>query len=563
MNGFDPLTFLLAIGLLLLAGRLLGELAGRLRQPPVLGEIIAGIVLGPTIFGRFAPDAFEALFPAEGPAAHARGGLATFAVVMFMFVAGMEVDLSTIWRRGRAAIAVSITGIVVPFGLGLAAALLFPATLGREPGPSDLVFTLFFATALSISALPVIARTLMDLNLYRSDVGMVVIAAAVFNDLVGWIVFALILGLVGDVGHSPWMTIGWVVGFSALMLTLGRWLLHRSLPFIQAHLSWPAGVMGFALTLALFGAAITEWIGVHALFGAFLAGVALGDSTHLRERTRSSINQFVSSGLAPLFFTTIGLSVDFVAHFDLPLTLLVLVIACIGKVLGCAWGARRAGMERRESWAVGFGMNARGAMEIILGLIALRAGIIGETLFVSLVVMALVTSMMSGPIMSRVLRRPRVRRLVDFMTPAGFRSPLVATTRDAAIRELCAALAAQARLPAARLERAVLEREALQSTGLGNGVAVPHARMRELTGGALLAVGLSERGLDFDAPDGAPAHVVFLAITPHDDAGVQLDLLADIGRIFSDAEIRDRALAVRSFVELQALLKIEGGGGHG
>jgi mannitol/fructose-specific phosphotransferase system IIA component (Ntr-type) len=232
-------------------------------------------------------------------------------------------------------------------------------------------------------------------------------------------------------------------------------------------------------------------------------------------------------------------------------------------VLGCAWGARRAGMERRESWAVGFGMNARGAMEIILGLIALRAGIIGETLFVSLVVMALVTSMMSGPIMSRVLRRPRVRRLVDFMTPAGFRSPLVATTREAAIRELCAALALQARLPAARLERAVLEREALQSTGLGNGVAVPHARMRELTGGALLAVGLSERGLDFDAPDGAPAHVVFLAITPHDDAGVQLDLLADIGRIFSDAAIRDRALAVRSFVELQALLKIEGGGGHG
>lgn len=561
MNGFDPLYFLLAIGLLLLAGRLLGELAVRLRQPPVLGEIIAGILLGPTILGRVAPDAFITLFPADGPSAHARGGLATFAVVMFMFVAGMEVDLSTIWRRGRAAVAVSLAGMIVPFTLGLGAALLIPEALGREPGTSSTVFSLFFATALAISALPVIARTLMDLNLFRSDVGMVVIAAAVFNDLVGWIVFALILGLVGGEGHSIWMTVGWVLGYAALMLTLGRYLLHKSLPFIQAHLSWPSGVLSFALILALFGAAITEWIGVHALFGAFLVGVALGDSTHLRERTRTSIDQFVTGGLAPLFFTTIGLSVDFVANFDPLLTLLVLVIACAGKILGCAWGARRAGMVRREAWAVGFGMNARGAMEIILGLIALRAGIIGEHLFVALVIMALVTSMMSGPLMEWVLRRPRVRKLADFVTPGAFRSPLAAATREDAIRELSETLAVRARLPVADVQRAVLAREALQPTGVGNGVAVPHARMPMLTNGPLLAVGLSAKGIDFDAPDGAPAHLVFLILTQQADDGAQLELLADIGRIFQNPDISARVLEVKSFVELQALLKIEGHGG--
>lgn len=561
MNEFDPLHFLLAIGLLLLAGRLLGELAARLRQPPVLGEIIAGILLGPTIFGRVAPGAFEALFPAEGPAAAARGGLATFAVVMFMFVAVMEVDLSTIWRRGRAAVAVSLAGMLVPFALGLGAALLIPEALGREPETSSAVFSLFFATALAISALPVIARTLMDLNLFRSDVGMVVIAAAVFNDLVGWIVFALILGMVGGEDHSIWMTVGWVLGYAALMLTLGRFLLHKSLPFIQAHLSWPSGVLSFALILALFGAAITEWIGVHALFGAFLVGVALGDSAHLRERTRTSIDQFVTGGLAPLFFTTIGLSVDFVANFDPLLTLLVLVIACAGKILGCAWGARRAGMVRREAWAVGFGMNARGAMEIILGLIALRAGIIGEELFVALVIMALATSMMSGPLMEWVLRRPRVRKLVDFLTPGAFRSPLAATSSEDAIRELSETLAVRARLPLAEVQRAVLAREAMQPTGVGNGVAVPHARMPMLTNGPLLAVGISEQGIDFNAPDGAPAHLVFLILTPQADDGAQLELLADIGRIFQNPASCERVLGVKSFVELQALLKIEGHGG--
>ncbi|HZJ71360.1 MAG TPA: cation:proton antiporter, partial [Planctomycetota bacterium] len=334
MSGDDTLSFLLALGVLLGLGRALGELAYRLKQAPVLGEIVAGILLGPTVFGRVAPHAFETLFPATGPVAIARDGLAGFVVTLFMLVAGMEVELSTIWRRGRAAFAVSLTGIAIPFLLGLAAALFAPAALGAEPGADPTVFTLFFAIALSISALPVIARTLLDLNLYRSDMGMVVIASAVFDDLVGWIVFAIVLALLQHGEHSTATTVTLVAGYAALMLTAGRWLIHRALPLIQAHLSWPAGVLGFALVLALFGAATTQWIGVHALFGAFMAGVALGDSRHLRENMRTTIERFVSSGLAPLFFATIGLGVDFYAHFDPALTVLVIVIACAGKVLG-------------------------------------------------------------------------------------------------------------------------------------------------------------------------------------------------------------------------------------
>jgi len=557
MNAHDSLMLLLALGLLLLVGRGLGELALRFRQPPILGEILAGILLGPTVLGRLAPAMSASVFPAEGPVAVARHGLAMFAVTLFMFVAGMEVDLSTVWRRGRAALAVSLTGIVVPFAFGLVAALLMPQALGRETGADPTVFVLFFATALSISALPVIARTLLDLNLYKSDLGMVVIAAAIVDDLLGWIIFAVILALIGEGGRDVGSTVLLVLGYAALMLTLGRWLIDRSLPFLQAHLSWPAGVLGFAIILALFAGALTEWIGVHALFGAFLAGVALGDSRHLRERMRSTIDQFVTAGLAPLFFTTIGLNVDFAANFDATLVALVLVIACLGKVLGCGFGARWAGTPKREAWAVGFGMNARGAMEIILGLIALRAGIIGERLFVALVLMAIATSVMSGPLMELALARPRPRRLVDLLVPGMFKNPLLATTSKDAILHLAGAMAQEARLDVPAVQRAVLARERIQATGLGDGLAVPYARIPGLPA-PLLGVGISRTGLDFDAPDGRPVHLVFLLLTPPDDDGAQIELMADIGRIFRHAEIRERAMEISGFTELRALLRVDG-----
>jgi Kef-type K+ transport system membrane component KefB len=203
---------------------------------------------------------------------------------------------------------------------------------------------------------------------------MIIIAAAIFNDLAGWIIFAMILGMMEhQSGHGMGIvqTIGLTLLFAAGTLTLGRWLIHRVLPWVKAYTSWPGGILGFALALALLAAALTEYIGVHAIFGSFLVGVAIGDSSHLREQTRMVIHQFVSFIFAPLFFASIGLTVDFVRHFDVGLVLAVLVIACVGKVGGCGLGARWSGIPSHEAWALGFGMNARGAMEIILGLLAL------------------------------------------------------------------------------------------------------------------------------------------------------------------------------------------------
>jgi len=557
LSHHDLTVFFTSVALLLMSARICGELAQRAGQPAVLGELLAGILLGPTGLGSVLPELTRSLFPTEGPVAVALDGVTTLAIVLFLLVAGMEVDLSVIWRQGRTALSVGVAGIVLPFVLGLAAGMGAPVAFGMSPESDRITFAVFLAAALSISALPVIAKTLLDLNLYRSELGMIVIAAAVLNDLFGWIVFATVLGMMGP-GDAPAMdvgtTIGLTLGFTLLVLTLGRWAIHRSLPWIQAHSTWPGGVIGLALTLALFGAAFTQWIGIHGIFGAFLVGVAVGDSAHLRERTRTIISQFISFIFAPLFFASIGVTVDFAEHFDLALSAAVLALACTGKVIGCALGARWSGMPRREAWAVGFGMNARGAMEIILGLLALRYGLINERMFVALVVMAIGTSMISGPTMRKLLRLEKPFRLNEVLDPKAFVRTLAAVDRFAAIRELAGPLCASQGLDRAKVESAALAREAMMATGIGHGLAVPHARIEDLSRSAV-AVGISVDGIDFDAPDSQPAHLIFLILTPINDDGAQVKVLAEIARRFSDGPTAGDAVAVRSFTEFLAILK--------
>jgi mannitol/fructose-specific phosphotransferase system IIA component (Ntr-type) len=266
------------------------------------------------------------------------------------------------------------------------------------------------------------------------------------------------------------------------------------------------------------------------------------------------IDEFVSFIFAPLFFASVGLHANFIAAFDWKLVLLVLVIACAGKIIGCFAGARFGGLGRRESWAVAFGMNSRGTMEIILGLLALQYGVIGQPMFVALLIMALFTSMISGPAMQRLLRRGRPARVIDFLLPKAFVPRLSASSAPAAIVELSEVLAAAADLSPRAVQTAVLARERSMSTGLGNGVAVPHAKVYSLSG-PFVALGLSACGFDFKAREVQPAHVVFLLLTPRGEPAMQIHLLADIARLFRDPNLSEEALTAASLTELLSLLK--------
>ena len=557
MTPHQIMVMLLSLGVLLAAAHLLGELAQRMRQPAVLGELLAGVLLGPTVLGRLSPELFALLFPAEGPNAIALNTIATLAIVLFLMVAGIEVDLSTIWRQGRTGAKIGLASMIVPFLFALGAAWLLPQALGRQPDADPLIFMLFLAVAISISALPVIAKTLMDMDLYRTDLGMVVVSAAIFNDLVGWLVFAVLLGLMGGEsaanGRGIAATIGLALTFAAGVFTIGRWLIHKTLPFVQAYTRWPGGEMSFALILALLGAAFTEWIGIHAILGAFLTGAAIGDSSHLRERTRVTIDHFVSFIFAPVFFASIGLKVDFLTYFDLPLVLTVLLGTCACKLAGGALGARWGGMGPREAWSVGFAMVSVGAMGIIVGLLALEAGIISQRLFVALVIMAIGTSMLSGPSMRYILRPPKKWRLQDTLNSKLFFRNLGALTRREAVHEVTAAACEAAGLDARVIEAAVWEREEALSTGIGQGVALPHARIEGLLE-PIVAVGISDTGIDFDAPDGKPANVIFLILTPAANPSIQLVISSEIARLFRRQHIFERVMRTRGYTDFLALI---------
>ncbi|MEM9296420.1 MAG: cation:proton antiporter [Planctomycetota bacterium] len=566
----DVTTFLLGVGVLLGAARLMGEVARLLGQPMVLGEILAGVVLGKTVLARISPDAFSTLFPEYGSAAVGLDVILVLSACLLLLVAGLEVDLSVVLKQGKATFGVSLTGMVIPFALGFGVAYLAPQFIGYDmdnPDEALMPFALFVGIAMAITALPVIAKILMDLNLLRSDLGMLIMSSAMINDLLGWIGFAMVLALIqssgvgeGAGGLAPdnpiWVTIGFTLLFVGGMLTGGRWLAHKLLAPIQAYASWPGGVLGFVMVAALLCSALTEKMGIHSIFGAFIAGVAIGDSSHLRQRTRETIEQFIGNIFAPLFFAGIALRVDFLAFFDVGTVAVVLIVAIAGKVLGCWAGAKWAGLSPREAWAVGFGMSARGALEIILGQLALSQGLITEKLFVAIVVMAIATSLMAGPLMNLLLKRsarPKLRELIPAKN--GFVGKLDAVDRRSAIAEMSKAAQEHLGEDVGDIDAAVWEREQIASTGLGQGLAVPHARLAGVKK-AMVFVGCCPNGVDFDAADGEPAKLLCLILSPEHDATAQIEALDAVARALMSPETRATVLGCANQTEMLAALSV-------
>lgn len=396
----------LQIALLTIFARIAGELSARVRLPMVIGEIAVGIILGPTVLQQVWPHAHQLLFPTAGHNKLSLGAISVLGISMFLLAAGMELDLKLVKQELRRAIPVSMAGILLPFLLGFAAALWLPPLLQCHPSEHPIIFALFIGTALSISSLSLMSRMLIDLDLFKTGFGMLVVSAAVFDDIVGWTIAGVVFSLdtLQDAGNFTLVPalkmISITVLFVALMLTVGRWFCDRALKFLYQHCVSPAAVIGFVMGAAALGACFTQMIGIHGLFGAFVVGVVVGGSPHFRKETRESIESVVANFMAPLYFAAIGLSVNFVANFSWDIVLIVLAIACIGKILGGFVAARLTGLSAHEGVAIGVAMNSRGGIEIVLGMMALQEQIIDERMFVALAVMALITCATTG----RVLR---------------------------------------------------------------------------------------------------------------------------------------------------------------
>jgi Kef-type K+ transport system membrane component KefB len=401
------LLFLLSLAVLLGTASVLGMLARRLGCAPVVGELLAGILIGKTVLGRIAPGAFDWLF-GDGPAGVMLQGYKTLSIVLLLLVAGLEIDTGMLRRFSRTMVFTSALGAVLPFVLGYGLGLILPAQYLVDASHRDL-HAVFLGIALAISALPVITRTLIDLGLIRTEIGALVLSSAVVDDLIGWTCFGALVRAIGvpgtSGGNGVLASLGlvgacFVFAVAVVRPVATRWLGATERAGAPSH---PSRALSLLMVVALLGAAATQVLGAHAVFGGFVVGLAVGGSPNLRRNTLHLLQTCVTSLFTPVFFATMALRYDFIAEFDLALVVVVVLVACAAKVVGCTLGARLGGITGRRAWAVGFGMNSRGAMEMLLATVALEAGIITPRMFVALVMMALITSLISGPAMARLL----------------------------------------------------------------------------------------------------------------------------------------------------------------
>jgi Kef-type K+ transport system membrane component KefB len=411
---------LLGLGLLMVAAHACGHLFARFRQPPVIGEILGGLLLGPTIFGTLFPELQAQVFPDEGATASVLGAIYQLGLFMLMFAAGAE--LRSVFHRGerKTASLITLTGTVLPFAIGLVVLQFVDLSGLKGEAGNDTAFLLVFAIAIAVTSIPVISRIMMDLGILESAFARIVLTAAVIEDVALYVVLAVALGLVsqqsGDdfglaalLGLDPASSLSMAyhvlgsLAFIGLALWLGPKLLRR-LVGSRYNLLQQRSPIAFQLAFMLALVGICIYIGITPLFGALVAGMVVSVSGDGQEQARESIRSFALAFFVPVYFAIVGLRLDLIHEFNPLFFLVFLAFACAIKAGSVYVGGRLAGQTRTGAGNLAVAMNARGGPGIVLASVAFDAAIINEEFYVSLVMLAIVTSLLAGAWLERVIK---------------------------------------------------------------------------------------------------------------------------------------------------------------
>ena len=400
---------------LMAAGRLLGEGMQRIGQPAVMGQLLAGLILGPSVFGALWPHAQHALFPATAEQKSMVDGISQFGILLLLLLTGMETDLKLVRKVGTAAVSVAVAGVAVPFACGVALGELLPDQL-LPNGGQRLVTALFLGTALSISSIKIVAAIVRDMNFTRRDLGQVIVSSAIAEDTIGWIIIAITFGLAQSGGVDLASVAKSVIGtavFLAASLTVGRRAVALAIRWANDNLASEFAVITVILVIMGVMALITHAIGVHTVLGAFVSGVLIGESPLLTRHIDEQLRGMIMAFFMPVFFGLAGLSADLTILADSTLLLLALgliAIASVGKFAGAFVGGKIGGLNFREALALACGMNARGSTEVIVATIGLSMGALSQTLFTMIVAMAITTTMAMPPMLRWALARVPLRK---------------------------------------------------------------------------------------------------------------------------------------------------------
>lgn len=400
--------------LLLFFGRLIGEGMTRIGQPAIFGQLLAGVLLGPSVFGALLPEVRQVIFPNTPALKSMIDAVSQIGILLLLLLTGMETNLALVNRKRRAVISTSVMGIAIPFVCGAALAYALPVELIPHP-EARLVTALFLGTALSISSVKIVAMVLMEIGAIRRDLGQLILATAILDDTLAWVIIAVISGIaasgavsLADVGTSLALT----ALFLAASLTIGRRAVAYAILWCNDNLRIEMPVISAILVITLSMALTTELIGVHTALGAFVAGMLIGQSPILTEHIEDELRGFIIAFFSPVFFAVAGLGMDLRTLFDptlLMFTLAIIAVASIGKFLGALVGGKLGGLTGLESLALATGLNARGSTEVIIATIGLSMGALSNQLYTMIVAMAVVTTMIMPPTLRWMMARVPLR----------------------------------------------------------------------------------------------------------------------------------------------------------
>ncbi len=413
-SGGSEAILLAQVVLLVFLGRVIGEAMLRIGQPAVMGQLLAGILLGPSLMGALWPAAQHAMFPPSPEQRSMIDGIAQFGILLLLLLAGMETDLALVRRVRRAALSASLAGIALPFVCGFLLGQLLPDQLLPDAG-SRLLASLFLGTALSISSVKIVATVVREMGFLRRDIGQVILASAIVDDTIGWIIIAITLSLAAH-GSLDWLPLAQsVLGtliFLAASFTFGRRLVFKAIQWTNDNFQSETPVIAAILVIMGTLALITHFIGVHTVLGAFVAGILVGESPILTRQIDEQLRGLTAGLFMPVFFGLAGLSTDLTMLKSLDAILLtagLILIASLGKAAGAFAGGWMGGLTIRESVALACGMNARGSTEVIVASIGLSMGVVSQELFTMIVAMAVITTMAMPPTLRWALQRLPVR----------------------------------------------------------------------------------------------------------------------------------------------------------
>ena len=404
--------------LLLVVGRVLGEGMQRIGQPALMGTLLAGIILGPSLFGWVWPSAQHFLFPKDEAQKGMIDGLSQVGILMLLLLTGMETDLKLVRKSGFAAMVIALCGIAFPFACGFLLGEFGPSSLfGGSGSGGHLATSLFLGTALSISSIKIVAMVVREMNFMRRNLGQIIVATAIMEDTVGWVIIAIIFGITGASGGDHGgghgfdllglaKTVGGVVLFLVFCFTAGRWLVFSAIRWVNDNFRSDFPVVTVILVIMGCFAEMTQLLGVRTVLGAFMAGVLIGESPILTDHIQGQLRGMITAFFMPIFFGMSGLSADLTILKDgriAALTVGLVAIASIGKFSGAFAGAMLGRLKWREGIALGCAMNARGSTEVIVASIGLSMGALSQNLYTMIVTMAVITTMAMPPMLRAAL----------------------------------------------------------------------------------------------------------------------------------------------------------------